>query len=190
MDKKYIKGDVHNPNYKGHWRTEYFEQRETYKEGLEGFAAEEKSLQERKEAFEREQKQQLAELHTKAMYEINNKEIDFVDDKKDIPVFEKETEYQIAESNYTFMQVAEKGEYTRSERDNITSVYNVLKAERDAFTSQYPLMTREEASGLYGEALQKSKVNEEVRGEEKLFPIVDTRSHEEMMEDVFNESIE
>lgn len=188
-NNQYIRGDIHRPNYKGTMKQEFFDQRETFKDGLTGFEAEEKALSERKALFEKEQKQLLAELHVKAMYEIDGKDIDFVDSKADIPVFEDERAFQIADSRMTYMKQYEN-EYTRAEQDAIRSEYDVLKAERDAFNSQYSLMIREEAMKRYEDALLQSRINEELKGEEKLFPIVDTRSNEELAKDSFNESFD
>jgi hypothetical protein len=188
-NKRYIKGDVHRPGYKGLLKQEFFTQRDTFNEGLAGFEAEAQALAERKNQFEAEQKQLLAELHVKAMYEIDGKAIDFVNDKADIPVFEDERAFQIAESNYSFMQDDKDG-YTKAEQRNIESTYNVLKTERDAFNSQFSLMTREEAAGHYKDVLLQSKIAEATNGEEKLFPEVDTRPNEELVKDAFNQEFD
>ncbi|MEK4916278.1 hypothetical protein [Bacillus sp. FSL E2-8887] len=187
--KRYIKGDVHRPDYKGLLKQEFFNQRETFNEGLAGFEAEAQALMERKSQFEAEQKQLLAELHVKAMYEIDGKEIDFVDSKADIPVFEDERAFQIADANRVYMEQAQE-EYSAAERNNIKSTYDVLKAERDTFNSQFSLMTREEAAGHYKDALLRSKIAGDVSGEEKLFPVVDTRPNEELVKDAFNQEFD
>ncbi|WP_242326205.1 hypothetical protein [Bacillus cereus group sp. BfR-BA-01318] len=187
--KRYIKGDLHRPGYKGELKQEFFTQRDTFNDGLEGFKAEYEALEQRKALFEQEQKQLLAELHVKAMYEIDGKTIEFVDRKEDIPVFHDEREYQIAEARLTFMEQAPE-EYTRAEKDAIKSTYNVLKAERAAFNDQYSLMTREDAMKSYNDALMQSRINEGMTGEEKLFPIVDTRTTDELTADAFNQEFE
>ncbi|PFE31146.1 hypothetical protein, partial [Bacillus cereus] len=81
-------------------------------------------------------------------------------------------------------------EYTVAERNNIKSIYDVLKAERDAFNSQFSLMTREEASEQYKDALLSSKIAGDMSGEETLFPVVDTRPNEELVKDAFNQEFE
>ncbi|PET38227.1 hypothetical protein CN520_23105 [Bacillus cereus] len=188
-NKRYIKGDVHRPDYKGLLKQDFFNQRETFNEGLAGFEAEAQALAERKAQFETEQKQLLSELYVKAMYEVDGKEIDFVDSKADIPVFEDERAFQIADANRVYMEQAPE-EYTVAERNNIKSIYDVLKAERDAFNSQFSLMTREEASEQYKDALLSSKIAGDMSGEETLFPVVDTRPNEELVKDAFNQEFE
>ncbi|MDZ4470690.1 hypothetical protein [Bacillus cereus] len=185
----YIKGDVHRPDYKGLLKQEFFNQKETFNEGLAGFEAEAQALAERKSQFETEQKQLLSELYVKAMHEIDGKEINFVDSKADIPVFEDERAFQIADANRVYMEQAPE-EYTVAERNNIKSIYDVLKAERDAFNSQFSLMTREEAVEQYKDALLSSKIAGDMSGEETLFPVVDTRPNEEVARDAFNQELE
>ncbi|WP_222122132.1 hypothetical protein, partial [Curtobacterium sp. 9128] len=60
----------------------------------------------------------------------------------------------------------------------------------DAFNSQFSLMTREEASEQYKDALLSSKIAGDMSGEETLFPVVDTRPNEELVKDAFNQEFE